>query len=71
LTCARSVGPDRAPRDRIEGGPTGTTALLCGSGGGGGGGASLVLGRNNCNSRASGCKGVPAGAVRCGGGRGE
>jgi len=27
LRCARSVGPDRAPSDRDEGGPTGTTDL--------------------------------------------
>ena len=32
MRCARSVGPDRAPSDRDEGGPTGTTDLLGGAG---------------------------------------
>jgi len=35
LRCASAVGPARAPSDRDEGGPTGTTALLCGGGCGG------------------------------------
>ena len=43
LRCASAVGPARAPSDRTEGGPTGTTDIFSGRGGCRGGGAYRTL----------------------------